>query len=186
LFACKVIRFRQGEISREDAEREYSILSRLNHPNIVKYVDYRWRPDKAKLYMEYCPEGNLLDIIKESQMYYYHMISSSFAYVLLTYCISTGSSLSEVLVWSALAQLASALMYCHYGVRTSWDGSTPVSYPAEEWDPVIHRDIKPANGSPFACSPPVSRADFGSPCEQQYKRLYLGQAWRFRSVQSHR
>jgi serine/threonine protein kinase len=121
---------------------------------------------------------------KKSQMYY-HMISSSFAYALLTYCISTGSSLSEVLVWSALAQLTSALMYCHYGVRTSWDGSTPVSYPIEEWDPVIHRDIKPANGSPFACSPPVSRADFGSPCEQQYKRLHLGQAWRFRSVQSH-
>ena len=27
-------------------------MSRLNHPNIVKYVDYRWRPDKAKLYIE--------------------------------------------------------------------------------------------------------------------------------------
>jgi len=106
-------------------------------------------------------------------------------YALLTYCISAGSSLSEVLVWSALAQLTSALMYCHYGVCTSWDGSIPVSYPTEEWDPVIHRDIKPANGSPFACSPLVSRADFGSPCEQQYKRLYLGQAWRFWSVQSH-
>lgn len=63
------MRFRDGVVSQEDAQREYAILSHLSHPNIVKYVDYSWQSDKAKLYMEYCSEGSLQDYVTKTLKY---------------------------------------------------------------------------------------------------------------------
>ncbi|KAL9004438.1 MAG: hypothetical protein Q9188_002737 [Gyalolechia gomerana] len=67
LLACKVIHFPEGELKSTDGEREYAILSRLDHPHIVKYVDYCWKPDKAKLYMEYCAGGDISYLIKQAE-----------------------------------------------------------------------------------------------------------------------
>lgn len=63
VFACKTIRFTSDKKHRAPAEREYSILSSLNHPNIVKYIDIRWAPTSAKIYMEFCEGGSLADFI---------------------------------------------------------------------------------------------------------------------------
>ena len=63
VFACKTIRFQDSEKHRAPAEREYSILSRLNHPNIVRYADILWEPTSAKIYMNFCAGGSLADFI---------------------------------------------------------------------------------------------------------------------------
>jgi serine/threonine protein kinase len=67
VFACKTIRFRDGEKHREPAEREYSILSRLDHPNVVKYVDIIWDSTSAKIYMNICGGGSLADFINSKR-----------------------------------------------------------------------------------------------------------------------
>jgi serine/threonine protein kinase len=63
VFACKTIRFQDSEVHREPAEREYSILSRLDHPNVVKYIDITWDATSAKIYMSFCGGGSLADFI---------------------------------------------------------------------------------------------------------------------------
>ena len=65
VFACKTIRFASGEKHKEPARREYSVLSVLDHPNIVKYIDIRWTPTSARIYMEFCEGGSLDDFISQ-------------------------------------------------------------------------------------------------------------------------
>ncbi len=178
VLACKVIRFRDGVVSQEDAEREYNILSRLRHPNIVKYVDYSWKLDKAKLYMEYCSEGSLQDFIMKSQKY---DCSVRVTKHLLIHCSRIGPAIPEVVIWSVLAQLASALVYCHYGVHTSGNGGVP---PADR-DPVLHRDIKPANGNTLNVVREVGLADTDSAHKQQYSRDCICQAWGLWLIDDH-
>ncbi len=57
--ACKTIRFFQDDQGRKAVEAEVAILSRLQHPNIVRYLDVEWSQLQAKLYMEYCDGGSL-------------------------------------------------------------------------------------------------------------------------------
>ena len=47
----------------EDIKKEVKILHSLDHPNIVKY--YETYDDKKYIYlvMEYCPNGELFDLI---------------------------------------------------------------------------------------------------------------------------
>ena len=47
----------------EDIKKEVKILHSLDHPNIVKY--YETYDDKKYIYlvMEYCPKGELFDLI---------------------------------------------------------------------------------------------------------------------------
>lgn len=68
-FACKTIWFSNDGLTKTLIEREFSILSRLNHPNILRYVDCQWEPNKAKLYTEYCSQGSLEDVIKKHETY---------------------------------------------------------------------------------------------------------------------
>ncbi|KAF1828000.1 kinase-like protein, partial [Decorospora gaudefroyi] len=105
---------------------EYEILSKLQHPNIVRYVDFEYKERRnrlsASIYMEYCKGGDL------SQYTSRHGIA--------------GKSVSEKQFWLISYQLASALLYCHTGLRADEFGITVDSH----WTrPVLHRDIKPAN-----------------------------------------
>jgi serine/threonine protein kinase len=68
VFACKTIRFPDSERHREPAEREYSILSRLDHLNVVKYVDIIWDWTSAKIYMNLCEGGSLADLINSKRL----------------------------------------------------------------------------------------------------------------------
>ena len=52
-------------MTTNDAQSEWATLSRLKHPYIVKYADYKLEPGKAKLYMEYCSYGDLQKYINQ-------------------------------------------------------------------------------------------------------------------------
>ncbi|KAI9758162.1 MAG: hypothetical protein M4579_003136 [Chaenotheca gracillima] len=126
VFACKSIRLHGAEHSKDLAEREYTLLAPVTHPNIIKYVDIRWQEHKVKLYMEYCGNGSLQDMINVKKR--------------------TGDEIQETFVWDVLFQLAAALLYCHYGFGITQKGRIePRGVDLEEWEPILHRDIKPAN-----------------------------------------
>ena len=70
MFVWKAINYANMTAQEKSAVvTEVNVLRVLSHPNIVKYIDYRWQPYKAKLYMEYCSKGNLQDFIRQSQKY---------------------------------------------------------------------------------------------------------------------
>lgn len=75
--------------------------------------------------MEYCKGGSLQDLINEK---------------------SKGTWLPERYVWTIGYQVASALLYCHAGLRIDGEGfpwSDRKNIP--DWKTILHRDIKPAN-----------------------------------------
>lgn len=49
--------------------REHDILTRLQHPNIVAYKDIDQKPNKVKLFMEYCKGGSMQDYIDNVKRY---------------------------------------------------------------------------------------------------------------------
>ena len=124
--ACKSVRFRDAQISKSVVERECAILSQLSHPNVVRQVDEQWRPNKVKIYMEYYEGGSLQDLINQRR--------------------HPKSSVPEPSIWSVFFQLASALVYCHLGLKIENDGRVSSDQGRiVDWKPILHRDIKPAN-----------------------------------------
>jgi serine/threonine protein kinase len=120
--------------------REWHMLSKIEHPNILRYEDFAYdhdeRPRLARLYTEYCSEGNL----------------SQFNLAVT----SPKKRLGVFEVAQVFYQLAQALLYLHYGIYKSGPVMKPVnaiqatskkaSAPCETWLPILHRDIKPPNG----------------------------------------
>jgi NIMA (never in mitosis gene a)-related kinase len=124
---------------REQLQAELSILSKLHHPNIVEYIerDHRKDTQDLHLYMEYCGNGDLGQVIKKLKA------KSQYA--------------EEEFVWSVFAQLVTALYRCHYGEDPPEAGKnvmglgntakpTKIRAKAVPWM-VLHRDIKPENGA---------------------------------------
>ena len=68
IVACKTIHYAEGRFARVDVEREFAILTRLRHVNIVRYLDIAWFPKRAKLYMEYCDRQSLQDLIHRNKL----------------------------------------------------------------------------------------------------------------------
>ncbi|KAL9130722.1 MAG: hypothetical protein Q9217_001159 [Psora testacea] len=126
ILACKSVRYQDSEISKTTAARECAILKQLKHANVIELIEIEWRPHKAKIYMEYCEGGSLQDFIdgyKEQEIY-----------------------ITELDVWRILNQLASALIFCHLGLRTDRKGHISNQQDSIlDWKPILHRDIKPAN-----------------------------------------
>lgn len=126
---------------REQLQAELSILSKLRHPNIVEYIerDHRKDTQDLHLYMEYCGNGDLGQVIKRLK--------------------SKNQYAEEEFVWSVFAQLVTALYKCHYGEdppeagknvmglgNTARPVKPVVRGKAVPWM-VLHRDIKPENGA---------------------------------------
>jgi hypothetical protein len=119
--------------------REWSILSSVRHPNIVAYKDFSYDPNGAglaKLYLEYCPRGDLSQHLKKG---------------------SRDDRLNYREGLQVLEQLTQAILYIHHGISRNGDSTAlavPVpgsSQPRGEDDPtkwvtILHRDIKPGNG----------------------------------------
>lgn len=122
---------------REQLTTEFNILSSLRHPNIVAYYhrEHLKMTQDLYLYMEYCGGGDLGQVINN--------------------LIATNKYAEEEFVWRVLAQLATALYRCHYGVDPPEPGSN-VMAPAVQGRSsalrgkqaqmmILHRDLKPEN-----------------------------------------
>lgn len=136
-------------------QREAATFASINHPHIVRFQDFSYElggARLARLYMEYCPQGDL------SQFSNRHGSSND-----------PRLSYDEGL--QVLSQLAQALLYLHHGVFRSDDVlklakldfnvfKTEDSLRSvnaifkefdsaqndTEWRTILHRDVKPANG----------------------------------------
>lgn len=154
-----------GKLIRSGAARfEISLLRRLKHVNIVRYLDsYIVAHDKlhgpsASLYMEYCTMGSLADEIGKR--------------------VKAGRWFKELEIWDIFTQLVNGLAYIQYGL------SDAVSYPKEakipSWISVVHRDIKPENiflqWNP-AGSPIVLLGDFGAAIQQDRHGVKFGKSF---------
>ena len=130
-------------------QAELSILSKLRHPNIVEYIerDHRKDTQDLHLYMEYCGNGDLGQVIKRLK--------------------TKNQYAEEEFVWSVFAQLVTALYRCHYGEDPPEAGKnvmglgntakpTKIRGKAVPWM-VLHRDIKPENGMLTSPSTEVRR-----------------------------
>lgn len=111
---------------------EFQLLATLKHPNIVEYFhrDHIKSDSMLHLYMEYCGNGDLSQVIKQ--------------------CQQEGTLVPEHLVWSIFAQIILALYRCHFGVDPPpvGDGNAEMKppMPVKGSFTVLHRDLKPENG----------------------------------------
>lgn len=116
---------------RDQLHAEFSILSSLNHPNIVGYFhrEHLKQTQELYLYMEYCGGGDLGFVIKELKR------KNEYA--------------KEEFVWRIFTQLVTALYRCHYGVdppEPGSDFSRQKDYrPQTKGRMILHRDLKPEN-----------------------------------------
>lgn len=154
------------DLIRSGAARfEITILSRLKHPNTVRYLDayiatqQKFHRPSASLYMHYCNRDSLADEIgkrrKDAQYF-------------------EGRE-----IWDIFEQLVKALAYIQYGL------SDAISHPEEAkdqfWIGPIHRDIKPENiflqPNRDGGSPIVLLGDFGSAIQQDQHGKNIGEGF---------
>ncbi|MCJ1394983.1 G2-specific serine/threonine protein kinase [Xylographa bjoerkii] len=162
IVACKTIHYMEGRFAKAEVEREFAILVRLQHVNIIRYLDVAWFPNRAKLYMEYCDKQSLQDLIYRNKLQHVEI--------------------SEDYVWSILFQLVAALSYCHSGLQTDEEGNFFFEGLAEH-SIILHRDLKPANvllsSGNGAHSDLVKLCDFGLGAmveEDHAPSIYVGAA----------
>jgi serine/threonine protein kinase len=123
-------------------QREYGILQSLKHRNIVGYEDCEYRPGQynARLYLEYCPGGDLGQYLPPP-------------------CKLTRTQTLQI-----IQQISSALLYLQFGILITVNSDGSLHDPQLEdsrnnedgsggWKAIIHRDIKPQNSniSPQPC-----------------------------------
>ncbi|KAK6537777.1 G2-specific serine/threonine protein kinase [Orbilia ellipsospora] len=140
---------RMSQKEKEQLTAEFSILSKLQHPNIVRYYnrEHNKTDQSLYIYMEFCGGGDLSAHIKR--------------------CKSNGTLVPEHIVWSIFTQLVLALYKCHNGsdppaledMQDGWDKkkktaptiSTAISSAGagvtkvNGREVVVHRDLKPEN-----------------------------------------
>ncbi|KAJ6260859.1 Myosin-IIIB [Drechslerella dactyloides] len=134
---------RMSAKEKEQLTAEFSILSKLQHPNIVRYYsrEHNKTDHSLYIYMEYCGGGDLSTHIKR--------------------CKSNGTLVPEHVVWSIFTQLVLALYKCHNGsdppsledMNEGWDKkkkTTPAlaattGTKATGREVIVHRDLKPEN-----------------------------------------
>ena len=74
--ACKTIDFHKygtTEQARADITKEISVLSRLDHPNIIRYFDVQWGQNEARIYMEHCEDQSLDTYVAKKSLYVHHL-----------------------------------------------------------------------------------------------------------------
>lgn len=106
---------------------EYESLRKLQHPYLVRYVDFEYMPRRnnvtASIYTEYCEGGDLSQYSWSGD--------------------NAGRTISEKQFWWIFYQLASAVLYCHTGLRVD---ERNVAVDSGWKRPLLHRNITPANG----------------------------------------
>lgn len=159
---------KRGQGRESQLLREYDVLQRLHHPNIVNFLGYKERKGEGWLFMEYCTEGDLSCYIKRDPDSSAGETSEEPS-PSVTQSDSSNSSESDDFdpssddsnsdesrpevteaptltcqdIWHLLLQLASALAYCHHGL-VEQKGMILFRLP---WQTILHRDIKPENST---------------------------------------
>jgi serine/threonine protein kinase len=136
--------------------REAEVFASINHPNIVRFLDFSYElrgAQLAKLYMEYCPYGDLSQFARHRNT-------------------PDAPRLSYDEGGQVMNQLAQALLYLHHGVFKTdeelklakldfgvfkSEGGLQLNADAfphfetvqdlDRWKVILHRDVKPANGA---------------------------------------
>ncbi|KAJ9603498.1 G2-specific serine/threonine protein kinase [Cladophialophora chaetospira] len=121
---------KMSQKERDQLHAEFSILSSLNHPNIVGYFhrEHLKQTQELYLYMEYCGGGDLGTVIKDLKR------KKEYA--------------KEEFVWRIFSQIVTALYRCHYGVdppEAGSDFSRQNPPPLNKGKMILHRDLKPEN-----------------------------------------
>lgn len=122
---------KMSQKERDQLHSEFSILSSLNHPNIVGYFhrEHLKSTQELYLYMEYCGGGDLGCVIKELKR--------------------KNELAKEEFVWRIFSQLVTALYRCHHGVDPPEPGSDHSRQkelrPPTGQKMILHRDLKPEN-----------------------------------------
>ena len=138
LYVCKRISCGNNTSRKaRNAQREYNILKKLQHPFILTYADFEYNSDwsTALLYTEFCASGDLGLFLPNAQM---------------------AGQFTEIYAKDVTRQISSALAYLHHGltILVDRDGSYRKLELAEqrndsvggiEYRVVLHRDIKPPN-----------------------------------------
>ena len=96
LYCWKEINY--GHLSEKERAQivsEINCLSKLNHPNIVKYVEKIVQRDDKKIFivMEYCENGDMAQLIKK--------------------CKAEKDFVAEDVIWKIFMQILLALRECH-------------------------------------------------------------------------
>lgn len=142
--------------SDEAAKKEATVMFTLNgHPHIPELYDYI--PMQAlvagnrthsvdELYMEYCNEGPLADLLGH-------------------YCINNTVPIPEAFIWHVAESLLSALCFLHHGIRDAFAHEEGTPIPGD-WIPIVHGDIHQDNvllaSSGDSSYPRILLADFGN------------------------
>ncbi|XP_014247814.1 serine/threonine-protein kinase Nek2-like [Cimex lectularius] len=96
LFVWKAVDYgKLSEDNKKNLVSEVNLLSKLDHPNIVKYFDRIIHVETTTLYIitEWCQGGDLAAVIKDSK--------------------NVNKSLSEEFIWRILYQVSKAIQVCH-------------------------------------------------------------------------
>ena len=124
VLAYKTIRFARDPRGKAAVEFEYTVLSRLQHPNVLRYEAIQWLPKEARLYMEYRDGTNLEDYMWANSRFVSVQVRCDYNWRLW----SESDWPSEQDVWRLFFQLAAALASCHSEIlRKSTGGSTLTS-----------------------------------------------------------
>ena len=67
IVAVKILNIRNSKIKKENIIKEVNLLKNLNHPNIVKFLDFYEEADKIYIVMEYYEGGTLKQYIQDNQ-----------------------------------------------------------------------------------------------------------------------
>ena len=94
-FACKVISLLSGEYSRSirrHFEQEVSLISKLDHQNIIRCYDFFEDGINLYIIMEYCAKGNLASLIQNQHGFLLQNFSSYALQMInaLAYCHELG------------------------------------------------------------------------------------------------
>lgn len=157
--------------------RERAMLAQLSAvgsaSGIVKYRGATTAADpkhKQRLYMEYCPHGDLMDLLCA------HAKSESGLSAMYD---DNNEPIPQVrfpvrALWSFFKDLAAAACIMAYG----YNPLDPSSHEPDDWDEIIHRDLKPRNiflAAPVAETgrgiPVCKVGDFGISVPRDYEPL---------------
>ena len=67
IVAVKILNIHNSKIKKENIIKEVNLLKNLNHPNIVKFLDYYEETDNIYIVMEYYEGGTLKQYIQDNQ-----------------------------------------------------------------------------------------------------------------------